>query len=110
QAPGALSPRQLATLAALADVLIPHGGPFPLGATDVDAAGKLSQYLMLFGSSRRRQIARLIGAWEYSTVLSRHLTPFTRLDTAARQRFVEQALHSGYPWRRLPLILLNHLI
>jgi hypothetical protein len=104
-----LNHRQLATLAALADILIPHGGSFPLGATDVDAAGKLSHYLMLFAPGPRRQIARLISAWEYSTVLSRHLTPFSRLDAAARQQFVERAQHSPYPWRRYPLIVLAHL-
>jgi choline dehydrogenase-like flavoprotein len=107
--PGALSRRQLATLAALADVLIPRGGPFPLGAADVDTAGKLSHYLMLFAPSRRRQIAALITAWEYSTLLSRHLKPFSRLHAAARQQIVEQALHSRYPWRRLPVTALNLL-
>lgn len=106
---GALNRRQLATLAALADTLIPRGGPFPLGAADVDAAGKLSHYLMLFGPSRRRQIARLITAWEYSSLLSRHLKPFSRLDASAREHFVDDALHSHYPWRRFPIILLNHL-
>jgi len=107
--PGALNRRQLTTLAALADILIPHGGGFPLGASDVDVAGQLSQHLMLFGSSQRRQLARLISAWEYSTVLSRHLKPFSRLDAAARQQVVDQALHSHYPWRRYPLVLLAHL-
>src|ERR1039457_992823 len=83
QTSGALNGRQLQTLAALADVLLPHGGPFPLGATDVDAAGKLSHYLMLFAPSRRRQIARLITAWEYGSLLSRPPQPFSRLDPAA---------------------------
>jgi len=109
QTAGALNRRQLVTLTALADILIPHGGPFPLGATDVDAAGKLNHYLMLFAPSRRRQIAQLITAWEYSTVLSRHLKPFSRLDAAARQQVVDQAQHSHYPWRRYPLVLLAHL-
>jgi len=107
--PGALSRGQLATLAALADTLIPRGGPFPLGAADVDVAGKLSQYLMFFAPSRRRQLARLISAWEYGSLLSRHFKPFSQLDATARERFVDRALHSAYPWRRYPLILLNHL-
>jgi choline dehydrogenase-like flavoprotein len=106
---GALSPRQLATLAALADMLIPRGGPFPVGAADVDVAGTLSRYLMLFAPSRRRAIAQLITAWEYSSLLSRHLRPFSRLDAAAREQFVERALHSPYPWRSLPVLALNHL-
>src|SRR5262249_13262339 len=106
--PGALNARQLTTLAALADTLIPRGGRFPLGAAEADPAGTLSRSLMLFAPARRRAIAGLIGAWEYSTVLSRHLAPFSRLDAAQRQLFVQQALHSRAPWRRYPLILLAH--
>ena len=40
-----LTSRQLATLRALASAVVPSGGPFPLGADDVDTAGRLAGYL-----------------------------------------------------------------
>jgi choline dehydrogenase-like flavoprotein len=106
---GALHSGQLATLAAVADALIPRGGPFPLGAADVGVAGRLNQYLLAFSPASRRQIGLLIAAWEYSSLFSRHLKPFSGLSAAQRERFVETAATSRYPWRRIPIELLRQL-
>ena len=106
---GPLRASQLATLAAIADAVVPRGGAFPLGACDVDVAGRLNHHLNAFSPSTRRQIALLVTAWEYSSLFSRHLTPFSRLSAPARERFTEAALHSRYPWRRVPVGLLRQL-
>src|SRR5437667_10236226 len=106
---GPLDERQLATIAAVAEAIIPRGGAFPLGASDVDVAPRLNQYLTAFSPSTQRQIKLLVSAWEYSALLSRHLRPFSRLDAIERQRFVQEAAHSRYPWRRIPIMWLKHL-
>ena len=106
---GPLGERQLATVAAIADAILPAGGAFPLGAHDVDVAGRLNHYLNAFNPSTRRQIALLVTAWEYSSLFSRHLTPFSRLGAEDRERFTAAALRSRYPWRRLPVGLLRQL-
>ena len=106
---GPLGTKQLATLAALAEAVVPRDGAFPLGAADVDVAGRLNHHLNAFSPSTRRQIALLVAAWEYSSLFSRHLTPFSRLSAPARERFIEAALRSRYPWRRVPVGLLRQL-
>ena len=107
---GPLRARQLATVAAVADAIIPRGGAFPLGAADVDVARRLNEYLRAFSPAMQRQIKLLISAWEYGALASRHLRPFSRLDEAARERFVLDAAHSRYPWRRVPVVWLKQLL
>ena len=106
---GPLRTGQLATLAAVADALIPRGGPFPPGAADVGVARRLNEYLTAFDAPTRRQIGWLITAWEYTSLFSRRLTPFSRLPASERERFVEAAARSRYPWQRIPIGLLRQL-
>jgi len=106
---GPLRAGQLATLAAVAEALIPSGGEFPLGAADVGVAGRLNRYLRDFNSSTRRQIGWLLAAWELSPLLSRHLKPFSQLSASARAAYVEEAAASRYPWRHIPVGLLKQL-
>jgi len=61
---GPLQARQLATLAAVAEAIIPRGGAFPLGAADVDVARRLNAYLTAFSPATQRQIKLLVTAWE----------------------------------------------
>ena len=44
-APAGLSSAEYATLDAVADTMIPHGGAFELGARDVNLARRIAQYL-----------------------------------------------------------------
>jgi len=106
---GTLHAGQLATLAAVADAIIPRGGAFPLGAADVGVAGRLDRYLNAFSPATRRQVALLLAAWELSPLASRYLRPFSRLSAAERERFVEEAALSRYPWRRIPITALKQL-
>jgi choline dehydrogenase-like flavoprotein len=106
---GALHAGQLATLAAVADAIIPRGGAFPLGAADVGVASRLNRYLNAFSPATRRQVSLLLAAWEFSPLLSRQVKPFSRLSAAERQRFVEEAARSRYPWRRIPITILKQL-
>jgi choline dehydrogenase-like flavoprotein len=104
----ALHTGQLATLAALADAVIPRGGSFP-GASEVGVAGRLDRYLAAFSPAMRRRIRLLLAACEYTPLASRHLKPFSRLRPAARQEFVAEAATSRYPWRRIPVTILMQL-
>lgn len=106
---GTLHAGQLATLAAVADAIIPRGGAFPLGAADVGVAGRLDRYLNAFSPATRRQVALLLAAWDLSPLVSRYLRPFSRLSAAERERFVEEAALSRYPWRRIPITALKQL-
>jgi len=106
---GPLHTGELATLAAVADALIPRGGAFPLGAADVGVAGRLNHYLGDFSPATQRQIRWLLAAWELSPLLSRHLKPFSHLSASERAAYVEEAAHSRYPWRHIPIGLLKQL-
>jgi choline dehydrogenase-like flavoprotein len=106
---GALHAGQLATLAAVADAIVPRGGAFPLGAADVGVASRLNCYLNAFSPATRRQVSLLLAAWEISPLLSRQMKPFSRLSAAERERFVEEAARSRYPWRRIPITILKQL-
>ena len=91
----------MATLHALAAAVIPRGGPFPLGADDVDAADRLADYLSRFPARARRALLLLIAAWEYLPLLSRYRRPFSRLTQSERESFLRDSEGSRLPPRRL---------
>jgi len=104
-----LSAAELRTLRAVAEALVPPGGPFPLGAGDVGTAERVGRYLGGMAPETRRQVRLLLRAWEAAPLASRHLGRFSRLAPAARAAWVEQSLVSRLPWRRIPLLLLKTL-
>jgi len=99
----------MATLRALASAFIPRGGPFPLGAGDVDAAGRLAGYLSRFPGRVRRALLLLITAWEYLPLLSRYRRPFSRLTPSERESFFRESEASRLPPRRLAALWLKTL-
>jgi choline dehydrogenase-like flavoprotein len=99
----------MATLRALAAAVIPRDGPFPLGADDVDAAGRLADYLSRFPARARRALLLLITAWEYLPLLSRHRRPFSRLTQSERESFLRESEGSRLPPRRLAAFWLKTL-
>ena len=103
-----LDNREQAALAAVAEAIIPGGNGFP-SATDVAVASRLAAYLAAFSPATQRQIRWLLAAWELAPLLSRQRARFSHLDLATRERLVEAAAHSRYPWRRIPLTLLKQL-
>src|SRR2546422_2872431 len=104
-----LSDAELHTLRAVAEALIPPGGPFPLGAGDVGTAERLARYLERMAPETQGQVRLLLRAWEAAPLASRHLRRFSRLAPAARDEWVERCLASRLPWRRIPLLLLKTL-
>src|SRR5205809_4650271 len=104
-----LSDAELRVLRAVAEALIPPGGPFPLGAGDVGTAERLARYLQGMAPETERQVRLLLRAWEAAPLASRHLRRFSRLAPAAREEWGERCLASRLPWRRIPLLLLQPL-
>src|SRR5256712_11798386 len=102
-----LSDAELHTLRAVAEALIPPGGPFPLGAGNVGTAERAGRYLAGMAPETQRQVRVLLHAWEGASLASRHLRRFSRLAPAARAEWVERCLASRLPWRRIPLLLLK---
>jgi choline dehydrogenase-like flavoprotein len=99
----------MATLRALASAVIPRGGPFPLGAVDVDAASRLAGYLSRFPGRVRRALLLLLTAWEYLPLLSRYRRPFSRLTPSERESFLRESEASRLPPRRLAALWLKTL-
>jgi choline dehydrogenase-like flavoprotein len=104
-----LSSTERRTLAAVADAIIPQGGPFPLGASDVDVTARIESYLDRLPAATRTQIRLLLRAWEVAPIASRRVGRFTRLDPRARAAWVADCQASRTPWRRGSLYLLKTL-
>ena len=66
-----LSDAELRVLRAVAEALIPPGGPFPLGAGDVGTAERLARYLQGMAPETERQVRLLLRAWEAAPLASR---------------------------------------
>jgi len=99
----------MATLRAVAAALIPHDGPFPLAAADVDVAGRLADYLSRFPAQVRRALLLLITVWEYLPLLSRYGRRFSRLTPSERESFLQESEDSHLPARRLAAFWLKTL-
>lgn len=110
--PRTLRKRRFATLAAFAEALIPPGGAIAYSASDVGTAERVDAALAGFEPVVRKRFALLIRLWEWSSVLSRYLRPFSRLSPQARTAHCERAARSRSPLHRntfmfLKLICLN---
>jgi choline dehydrogenase-like flavoprotein len=104
-----LGARRMETLRALAAAVVPRGGPFPLGADDVDAAGRLADYLSRFRARLRRGLLLLVTAWEYLPLLSRYRRRFSRLAQPEGESFLRESEGSRLPPRRLAAFWLKTL-
>ncbi|MGH2727268.1 MAG: hypothetical protein ACRDKS_09875, partial [Actinomycetota bacterium] len=106
-APRTLSRRRYATLVAFAEALIPPGGPIPHSASDVGVAERIDAALATFDPVVRRRFGRLLGLWEWLTVFSRYLRPFSRLPEKARTGVCERASRSRSPLHRNAFVFLK---
>ena len=104
-----LSESEIRTLRAVADALIPAGGPFPLGAADVGTGDRLAESLSRMAPTIQRQLRMLLRAWNAGPLASRHLRRFTGLSPGARADWLASCQASGVPWKRIPLTLLKTL-
>ncbi|HEV3103449.1 MAG TPA: GMC family oxidoreductase N-terminal domain-containing protein [Candidatus Dormibacteraeota bacterium] len=105
-----LTAARRATLAALADSLLPHGGTLEPGASDVNVAGQLDLYLDRCAPGTRRTVNLMLTAFNLSSVASRHAKPFRLLSPAAREAYVMACERSKIRQRRETLVALKSLI
>src|SRR5256712_9987769 len=105
-----LTAARRATLAALADSLLPHGGALEPGAADVDVAGQLDSYLDRCAPGTGRTVNLMLTAFNLSSIASRHARPFRLLGAPAREAYVLGCEKSKIRQRRETLIALKALI
>src|SRR5216684_46680 len=99
-----LTAARRATLAALADSILPHGGALEPGARDVNVAGQLDSYLDRCAPGTRRTVDLMLTAFNLSSIASRHARPFRMLGPAAREAYLMDCEKSKIRQRREPLI------
>src|SRR5712692_7925281 len=104
-----LTAARRATLAALADSLLPHGGALEPGAADVNVAGQLDSYLDRCAPGARRTVNLMLTAFNLSSIASRHARPFRWLGPAAREAYLVACEKSKIRQRRETLIALKSL-
>src|SRR6266700_3768978 len=105
-----LTAARRATLAALADSVLPHGGALEPGASDVDMAGQLDSYLDRCAPGTRRTVNLMLTAFNLSSVASRYARPFRLLGVTAREAYLQSCETSKIRQRRETLIALKALI
>src|SRR5712692_1317564 len=105
-----LTAARRATLAALADSILPHGGALEPGARDVNVAGQLDSYLDRCAPGTRRTVDLMLTAFNLSSIASRQARPFRMLGPAAREAYLMDCEKSKIRQRRETLIALKALI
>jgi choline dehydrogenase-like flavoprotein len=110
--PRNLSRRRFATLAAFCSALIPPGGAIAFSAADVGVAERVDVSMELLETRVRRRLERLIGLWEWLSLLSRTPRRFSKLSPASAAMFLERSARSRNPVRRqaftfLKIVCLN---
>ena len=105
-----LTSARRATLAALSDGVLPHGGALEPGASDVDVAGQLDAYLDRCSPGTRRTVNLMLTAFNLSSVATRHVLPFRLMSRGAREAYVVECETSRVRQRRETLIALKALI
>src|SRR5216684_5607589 len=105
-----LTAARKATLVALSDSILPHGGALEPGADDVNVAGQLEAYLDRCAPGTRRTVNLMLTAFNLSSSLSRHVRPFRALDAKSREAYLLACETSRIRQRRQTLIALKALI
>lgn len=106
----ALSRRNRGTLAAVARVLIPSGGPVPPGADDLDLPRKIADDVDNYPRFGHRQIRLLLFAIEHYPLISGHVRRFSRLPPEKQATFLDTtAHHKRSALRRLVVSYLKQL-
>jgi choline dehydrogenase-like flavoprotein len=105
-----LTSARRATLAALSNTVLPHGGALEPGAADVNVSGQLETYLDRCSPGTRRTVNLMLTAFNLSSVASRHARPFRYLSPPAREAYLLECETSRIRQRRETLIALKALI
>ena len=96
-----LSDHEHRTLVALASAVLPRGGPFPIGARDVDLAGAFDRFLADEPRYNQRDLQHALFLLEMGPVLfeGRRMT-FSHLSETERLAHFERWMRSGSLLRR----------
>lgn len=99
------------TLASVADAFVPRGGAFPLGAIDVDLAGRIERYVATSAPDLEGALrgALLVVEWA-SPLLAGRFARFSSLDLDARTSCLEALLHSRLALARDAFVGLKQLV
>ncbi|MCX8071411.1 MAG: GMC family oxidoreductase [Candidatus Binatia bacterium] len=84
------------SLLAIAEALIPSGGPFPLGARDVDFLPSLEEELAQLEPTFRDQVRWLLKVWEWGNLLWPPFKRFSSLDLRERIGRLSASYHSRH--------------
>ena len=103
------SSSELRSLGFLADVLLPEGHGLP-GARSIGLAERLDARARTWDPKVRARFRSLVRAFEWSSVFSSHHRRFSKLDASDREKWVERALHSRNPIRRLGAMGVKQLV
>ena len=105
----AFKKRRYATLATFAQALIPPGGVITESASDVGVADRMDAAAASFDPAVRKRISRLLQFWEWQSVFTRALRPFSRLPMPVAVGVVDRASRSHFPFRKQAFQLLKVL-
>src|SRR6202158_2360897 len=105
-----LTAARRATLAALADSLLPHGGGLEGGASDVNACRELHSCRDRGPPGTRGPVNLMLTPFTLSSLASRHARPFRLLGSAAREAYLIDCEKSKIRQRRETLVALKALI
>ena len=105
--PRNLRSRRFRTLTAFAEALIPAGGTIPFSASDVAVAERVDGSVATFDPVVRRRFERLLQLWEWLSIFSRYVRPFSRLSLQKRTAYLERASRSHLALWRQPFTFLK---
>lgn len=107
----ALPPKHLASIKALADILIPPGGSLEAGASEAGVPERIDSWTEAFSPRMRRRFGLLVSAWDTGPVLAKgYLRRFHRLPPERQESWVAAAYRSRRLDRRMPISYLKQII
>ncbi len=90
------TPSEHTALLAIAEALIPSGGPFDIGAREVDFIGILERELVHLEPSFQEQVRWFIRCWEWGHALKPPFRRFSALSLEERTRRVRKSYSSHH--------------
>lgn len=101
--------RERAALLSVAEALIPSGGPFEIGARDVDLIGTLERELETLEPAFQEQVRWLVRLWDLGHALKPPFRRFSSLALEERIRRVRESYHGRQLLARLFVEALKQL-
>jgi hypothetical protein len=106
-----LTARERRIMQAFAETLMPRGGPFPIGAADMDACDYLDRMLGEQDAIVRRAMRYLIHQWNWLPVLYlRSGRTFLGMSEDGRLRFMDWLAEDRFFIRRINVMMFKFLL